>query len=210
MSTIRISNGGGASALVYSYAISVEKEKSPIIVWLELAPDHPKQIGAIWASLVGGDKELIRIWDEDKGKTFTATGLNRRYIKITEEVPTVYARPRPRFTRLVAPEMVKPDGNIGNKTMYVAEWRGTTKNGKSVCLPPTKVLAALLENHSIYPIRLDWGEYLLEQAIEDGRAMPFQTGGPAPQGYTISADTPWRDYIEAGVRTSFLQLGGEK
>ena len=45
--TIRIRNDS-TSAVVRGYAV----DSHNTIIWLELAPQHPKTIGAIWADLV--------------------------------------------------------------------------------------------------------------------------------------------------------------
>jgi hypothetical protein len=52
MKSIRIANNS-VSAVVYGYAIA-EIENEATVVYLDLAPQHPKVIGAIWASLVNG------------------------------------------------------------------------------------------------------------------------------------------------------------
>ena len=48
--SIRITNNS-VSAVVRSFALA-PLDQGDTIVWLELAPQHPKVIGAIWASLV--------------------------------------------------------------------------------------------------------------------------------------------------------------
>lgn len=78
--TIRIQNDS-ASVLVRGYAYTGDG----LLVWLEMAPQHPKLIGAIWASLVGrsyaipkshydsaanyvnGHKTYLQLKDSEKG-----------------------------------------------------------------------------------------------------------------------------------------------
>src|SRR6185503_594513 len=97
--SIRIMNNS-VSALVRSFALA-PLDGGNIIGWLELAPQHPKVIGAIWASLVNGAGEILRLRDDDANTTYSARGLNRRYERKTVDVPMAAGRARPKFMRLL-------------------------------------------------------------------------------------------------------------
>jgi len=58
--TIRIRNDS-TSAVVRAYAL----DSRNTIIWLELAPQHPKTIGAIWADLVVEQRPWFQLGDFD-------------------------------------------------------------------------------------------------------------------------------------------------
>ncbi len=95
--SIRISNGQ-TSALVRSYGLARLDERGLTVVWLELAPQHPKVLGAIWASLVtySAGKTGLRLSDEEQERAYTVVGLKRRYE--TKSVPIPSAAGRARWT----------------------------------------------------------------------------------------------------------------
>src|SRR3970040_552816 len=101
MSTIRIANNS-VSVMISGYAIA-EIEGELTVVYLDIAPQHPKVVGAIWASLVNGAKEWLRLSDEQAGQSLTVRGLNRRSRRLTADAPRVAGRARPRHVRLIAP-----------------------------------------------------------------------------------------------------------
>ncbi len=71
-------------------------------------------------------------------------------------------RARPKFLRLVAPEAVKVD-NSTNGFIALA-WPGISAG---------VALAAMLEQGTSLPIRIDWGDYLLAEAqARDDSATP--------------------------------------
>ncbi len=59
MESIRIENNS-VSCFVRSY-LCAEVNNELQVFWLELAPYHPKAVGAIWASLVNNTKERLTI-----------------------------------------------------------------------------------------------------------------------------------------------------
>ncbi|MCC7362711.1 MAG: hypothetical protein IT317_24735 [Anaerolineales bacterium] len=206
--SIRITNNS-VSAVVRSYAIAPLAE-GDTIVWLELAPQHPKVIGAIWASLVNGTREFLRLRDDDSDQTYTARGLNHRYIRKTMDAPRIAGRARPKFMRLVAPAMVKLDAaTFGKKPFFAGAWRWDDSQGVSQQLAPATALAAMLEQGTHLPIRIGWGPYLLAEALAQEYAVPLVTGGPAPEGYAIQPDTPWADIIAEGVKRGHISLNGD-
>lgn len=207
MST-RITNNS-VSAVVRSYAIAPLAEGNTI-VWLELAPQHPKVIGAIWASLVNGSREFLHLRDDDAGQTYTARGLNHRYLRKTMDAPRIAGRARPKFMRLVAPTMVKLDAaTFGKKPFYVGAWRWQDSQGVSQQLAPATALAAMLEQGTHLPIRIGWGPYLLAEALTRDFATPLVTGGDAPEGYVVQPDTPWAEIIADGVKHGHITLAGD-
>ena len=206
--SIRITNNS-VSAVVRSYALA-PLEEGNVIVWLELAPQHPKVIGAIWASLVNGTREFLRLRDDDTDQTHAARGLNHRYLRKTMDAPRIAGRARPKFMRLVAPAMVKLDtATFGKKPFFAGAWRWHDSQGASHQLAPATALAAMLEQGTHLPIRIGWGPYLLAETLAEGYAAPLFTGGPAPEGYVIQPDTPWADIIAEGVKHGHITLDGD-
>ena len=195
---MRIGNNS-TSVVVRSFALAQNDKGENVIVWLEIAPQHPKQVGAIWASLVNGTKELLSLRTDDD-KSLYVHGLHRRYHKLTMDAPRIAARARPRFLRLVAPEAIAIQKR--GDDFVALEWPGRTIG---------QVLAAMLEKGSPYPLQIGWGDYLLHEAarreIKDWPcARPLITGGPAPQGYFISGKTPWGEIISEGVKAGQISL----
>jgi hypothetical protein len=206
--SIRITNNS-ASAVVRSYAIA-PLDDGDTIVWLELAPQHPKVIGAIWASLVNGSREILRLRDDESGQTYAARGLNHRYIRKTVDAPRIAGRARPKFMRLLAPALVKFDAaEFGKKPFYAGAWSWRDSQGNCQSMPPATALAAMLEQGTQLPIRIGWGPYLLAEALARECAAPLATGGPAPDGYVFKPDAPWGEIIASGVKHGHITLEGD-
>jgi hypothetical protein len=192
---MRLSNNS-VSAVIRSFAVA-PVDGETIVVWLEIAPQHPKVVGAVWASLVNGAKETLSLTDEHD-HSLRVRGLVRRYHRLTSDAPRMAGRARPKFLRLVAPEACAVQRSKEN--FIVLEWPGRTI-GQS--------LAAMLEKGTSYPMQIGWGDYLLRAAIERGCATRLITGGPAPQGYLVSGKTPWDEIISDGVRQGVITLRRE-
>jgi hypothetical protein len=196
--TITISNDS-ASVFARGYAHT----ENGLIAWLEIAPQHPKLTGAIWASLVSGHHPYLQLKDSDKGLGKVVYGLGRAYTRLEADVPTLAVTndggkttaARAKLTRLVAPEAIKPASL--DQPFYVLAWPG---------LEPDVVLAATLEKAAPYPIRIEWGQYLLETALERGNAIPLVTGGAALAGYEIEANANWLDIINQGLKTGKIAM----
>jgi hypothetical protein len=206
--SIRITNNS-VSAVARSYAIA-PLDDGDTIVWLELAPQHPKVIGAIWASLVNGSREILRLRDDATGQNYAVRGLNHRYIRKTMDAPRIAGRARPKFMRLLAPALVKFDAaEFGQKPFYAGAW--SWRDGKGICqqMPPATALAAMLERGTHLPIRIGWGPYLLSEALARDCAAPLATGGPAPEGYVFKPNAPWTEIISTGVKHGHITLEGE-
>lgn len=205
---IRIYNNS-VSVVARSFALAPLDEGN-VIVWLELAPQHPKVVGAIWASLVNSARETLRIRDDDVEQTYSARGLSHRYIRKTVDTPRIAGRARPKFMRLVAPEMVKFDAaNIGKRPFYVGEWHWRDSKGIWQRMEAATALAAMLEQGTQYPIRIGWGPYLLAEAVARECALPLIVSGCTPQGYVIKPATPWGDIISDGIKAGQITLDGE-
>ncbi len=198
---MRIGNNS-TSVVVRSFALAQNDKGENIIVWLEIAPQHPKQVGAIWASLVNGARESLSLRTDDNQSLYVR-GRNRRDHKLTTDAPRLAARARPKFLRLVAPEAIAIQKR-GDDFIALA-WPGRTLG---------QTLAAMLEKGSPYPVHIGWSDYLLHEAtrheVKDiPCARPLITGGPAPQGYFIAGKTPWGEIIAAGVKAGLITLQGE-
>ncbi|MBM3272529.1 hypothetical protein FJY94_04605 [Candidatus Kaiserbacteria bacterium] len=198
MMTIRIYNNS-VSAMARSYAVAPTDDNN-LIVWLELAPQHPKVIGAIWASLVNGNAEQLGIREaaSDDGHSLQVEGLHARYLRLTIDAPRLAGRARPKFLRLIAPQATRIEK--AGDDFYVFAWPG---------LSVGTALAAMLEAGTPTPIRIGWGDYLLAEAARRGYATPLLTGGPVPEGYWLKGETPWADIVSDAVRQGELSLDGD-
>lgn len=197
MSAFRIYNNS-VSAVVRSYAVAPTDDAN-VVVWLELAPQHPKVIGAIWASLVNGTNEELGLRDSDneESRSLQVQGLHARYLRLTADAPRLAGRAKPKFLRLVAPQATRLEKPT--QDFYVLDWPG---------LSAGTALAAMLEAGTPMPMQIGWGEYLLTEASRLGFARPLLTGGPAPAGFWIKGETPWAELISDGVRQGNLMLDG--
>jgi hypothetical protein len=189
--TIRIQNGS-ASVLVRSYACTGDG----LLVWLEMAPQHPKLIGAIWASLVNGHKTYLQLKDNEKGFGKAVYGLSRSYTRLEADAPSLAVGhgAHAKLTRLIAPEALKPVSV--DQPFYVLAWPD---------ISPEMVLAATLEKTAPYPVRIKWGSYLLQCGLAEGTVNPLLTGGAAPAGYEVQP-TSWMDIISGGLRNGDITL----
>jgi hypothetical protein len=196
-STSVIVCGYGVASMTITDKEGEEHEKR-VVIWLELAPGHPKVLGAIWASLVLGEP-LTLIRPEESN--IVVYGLHRKYKKLTAEAPELnVGRVKAKLTRLIAPEaceIAKP-----TKPFVVLEWRAS-QGERSVSAGTA--LAAMLERGTAYPIQLEWGDYLLSEAIIQEFATPLITGGTAPKGYLVNP-APWGRLIAEGLRTGQIRV----
>lgn len=189
--TIRIQNDS-ASVLVRGYAYTLDGR----LVWLEMAPQHPKLIGAIWASLVNGHKTYLQLKDNEKGLGKAVYGLGRAYTRLEADAPNLAVGhgAHAKLTRLIAPEVVKVISV--EQPFYILAWPG---------ISPETVLAATLEKAAPYPIRIEWGSYLLQCGLAEGTVTPLVNGGAAPEGYEVQP-TNWMDIISNGLRNGDIAL----
>ena len=195
--TITIANDSAAV-----YARGYAHTQNGLLVWLEIAPQHPKLTGAIWASLVSSHHPYLHLEDPEQGAGRVVYGLGRAYTRLEADAPALAVahdggKARARLTRLIAPEAIRPAAL--DQPFYVLAWPG---------LAPEVVLAAALEQTAPYPVRIEWGPYLLEAALGCGQALPLISGGAAPCGFEIEAGVNWPDLIAQGLRTGRISLTG--
>jgi hypothetical protein len=192
--TILISNAS-VTAVVRSYAITREG----LVVWLELAPQHPKVTGAIRAELTSNTRRYLQLRDDENGRRKMVYGLGRGYLNLTADAPelAVGQRAKAQLLRMIAPEAVNPDDVT--QAFYALAWPG---------IDPATALAAALERNAAFPMQIGWGPYLLVRAVEDFNAEPLVTGGAAPEGYAFQANTPWADLISEGLHRNEITLEG--
>jgi hypothetical protein len=190
---MRIANNS-VSVVVRSFGVAPTDDGN-IVICLEIAPQHPKVVGAIWASLVNGAKETLFLRTDDS--SIAVQGIVRRYHRLTMDAPRIAARARPKFLRLIAPEACAIQRR--NEDFVALAWPG---------LSIGTALAAMLEKGTPYPIQISWGDYLLRAAVERDCAKRLITGGPAPEGYLISGKTPWGEIISEGLRQGYITLRG--
>jgi hypothetical protein len=201
--TIQISNES-ASAFVRGYAHT----EDGLLVWLEMAPHHPKVVGAIWASLVNGHRTYLQLRDQEKGIGKPVCGLGHAYIRLEMDAPALAVgfdgesgrkgMAQARLLRLIAPESIRPQ--TLEETFFVLAWPG---------ISPATVLAATLEKTAPFPVQIGWGEYLLDAALERETARPLITGGSALPGYEIQP-TDWMTIISEGLQQERIHLQQER
>ena len=201
MKTIRIANNS-VSAVVYGYALA-DLDGERTVVYLDLAPQHPKVLGAIWASLVNGAREWLRLADENTGETHLVRGLNRRYHRLAMDAPRIAGRARPKHLRLVAPLACQVEKLTRPFVALGWCWHDTT--GQAHHLDPATSLAAMLERFTPLPILIGWGDYLLDEARARDLAEPVLRGGEAPEGWLIEP-APWNDILSHGIRSGRISL----
>jgi hypothetical protein len=188
-------NNNSVSTLVQGYAHTREG----LLVWLEIAPQHPKLVGAIRAELTSNTRRYLQLRDEERNHSRLVYGLGRGYLNLTAEAPelAVGHGARAKLLRMIAPEAARPEDV--NRPFYALAWPG---------LDPATALAAMLERHSPWPVQIGWGAYLLEMTVEAYGAQALASGGTAPAGYAFQANTPWAELISQGVRQGMIDLQG--
>ena len=162
------------SAVVRGYAHT----RDGLIVWLELAPQHPKVVGAIRAELTSNTQRYMQLHDDEQGRIKMVYGLGRGYLNLTAEAPRISRRPagqsaasahdRPRSCSSGRPQpaLLRP---------VLARYRpGDRAGGHPGALDPLSG-----------PDRL--GGVPAHQAMEDYDAEALVNGGQAPHGYAIRA-----------------------
>lgn len=195
MST-RISNGS-VSAFVYGFACTDDG----LVVWLDIAPQHPKTVGAIRSEMTSNTRKYMRITHHDEGVNQTVYGLGRGYINLSVDAPLMATGPRGKaqHLRMMAPAAVRPESV--NDEFYSLAW---PQEG----ITAATALAATLERYSPYPMRLAWGAYLLDTVIEKHGVKALIIGGAAPAGYSIPGGLPWGAIIGDGLQQGAIRLAG--
>ena len=176
------------SAFVYGYACTPSGQ----IIWLDLAPQHVKVVGAIRAELTSNTRRYLRISDPDSGRNLSVYGLGHGYLNLTADAPHLAVGPRAKaqMLRMIAPEAVQPE-NVQDE-FYVLAWE---QSG----ITPATALAAVLERYSHFPMQIAWGKFLLATAIQDHNSASLLSGGTVPDGFVFPANTPWGAIISQGL-----------
>jgi hypothetical protein len=176
------------STVVSGYACT----PAGLVVWLDLAPQHVKVVGAIRAELTSNTRRYLRIFDRERERNLTVYGLGHGYLNLTADAAQLAVGPRAKaqMLRMIAPEAVQPEDTQAE--FYALAW-------SQAGITPATALAATLERYSHFPIRIAWGEYLLEIATQDHGAEALLTNGTAPAGYVFPADIPWGAIISQGL-----------
>ncbi|MCD4671399.1 MAG: hypothetical protein K8R77_01940 [Anaerolineaceae bacterium] len=190
------------TAELLSYAFIYTKEsKGNELVWAEFPPSYPKQIAAIWASLVTNSAKSLTLADGDKGKSWNIQPLKRAYRRFVVDCPNLgqTRQGQPKFARLVHPNVGKTDTGQG---FFILDRFGHS---------PAELLAATLEHHTSCPMMVGWGEYMLAaaQALGTTFCNKLTTGSQFPvEGYWFAGDIPWKDIVATGVEKGYLTLEG--
>ncbi len=192
--SIYISNNS-VSAIVQGYVYTQEG----LIVWMEIAPQHPKVVGAIRAELTSNTRRYLHLRDDEVGRGKMVYGLGHGYINLIADAPqlAVGHRAKAQLLRMISPEAVKPEDVT--QQFYALAWPG---------LELATSLTATLERSSPFPIQIGWGLYILRKAVDEYGAKQLISGGNAPSGYFFRADTPWADIISQGLREREIALDG--
>lgn len=210
MST-RISNGS-VSAFVYGFACTGDG----LVIWLDIAPQHPKTVGAIRSEMTSNTRKYMRITHHDEGVNKTVYGLGRGYINLAVDAPLMATGPRGKaqHLRMIAPAAVRPESV--NDEFYILAWPqegiphctgdGIPQRSGGDGITAATALAATLERYSPYPMRLEWGAYLLDTVIEKHGVQALITGGAAPAGYSIPGGLPWGAIIGDGLTSGQITL----
>lgn len=106
-------------------------------------------------------------------------------------------RARAQMLRMVAPETVRPEST--QEEFYVMAW-------PEAGITPATDLAATLERHLPFPIRIEWGPYLLLAALQNHGAEVLVSGGTVPTGYAIPGNVHWGAVIGEGLQQGTIKL----
>jgi hypothetical protein len=191
--TIRIQNDS-TSAVVRGFAV----DSHHTVIWLEIAPQHPKTIGAIWADLVQAHRPWLQLGDSDvAGSGLAVRGLGSRYERLTADASELALghNAKPRLLRLVAPSALKASEK---EPFYILAWP---------YMDAATALAAVLERDTRWPVQTGWGKYLLQAGLEDGFIKPLEIGGLAPQGYEVNLPNPdWGSLLTSGIQAGRIHI----
>jgi hypothetical protein len=189
-----------ADLLSYAF-VYTEESKGNELVWAEFPPAYPKQIAAIWASLVTHSAKSLTLSDGDGGKTWNIQPLRRAYRRFVVDCPDLghTKMGQPKYARLVHPNVGKTEQ--GQSFFILDRFEHT----------PGELLAAMLEHHTSCPMMMGWGEYMLAAAYAMGTSFcnKLITGGHLPvEGYWFSSDIDWKLIVAEGVKHGYLSLNG--
>ena len=106
------------STVVAGYACT----PSGLVVWLDLAPQHVKVVGAIRAELTSNTRRYLRIFDREQERNLTVYGLGRGYLNLTADAAQLAVGPRAKaqMLRMIAPEAVQPEDTQAE--FYALAW----------------------------------------------------------------------------------------
>jgi hypothetical protein len=191
--TITIRNDSVA-AVVRGYIV----DSRNTIVWLELAPQHPKTIGAIWADLVVQQRPWLQLGDHTEKRGLAVRGLGSRYERLTADAPDLALghNAKARLLRLIAPNAIKANDR---ETFYILDWPNVDADA---------ALAAMLERDTRWPVQMGWGKYLLHVGLEEGFIKPLTKGGRAPQGYEVQPPPSWGEVLASGLKHQQIAVQG--
>lgn len=203
MEVITISNSryGGSTVVISGYAINRYNQ----IVLLDIAPMHPKLVGAIWAELVSGTPRFLWLKDTASGRDCSVRGMGSAYTRLLVDVPQISlpnaANARAHFLRCVFPKALRaisPRKAMDREKFYVFKWPGVSAG---------RALAAMLERDTPYPLMLDWGEALLEYGTSRGCIRRLEYAGTSPLGYEVdSPEGGWEAFIASAVRDGVVAI----
>jgi hypothetical protein len=188
-----------ASVVISGYAL----DHANRIILLDIAPLHPKKIGAIWAEMVSGSPRSMQLEDAN-GNTYNVFGKGSAYTRIPVDVPEIYlpdaSRAKARFLRLLFPAATRilRKGKDGESNFYAFEWPDMTAG---------RALAAMLERDTPYPMLLDWGDAILNRGKELGFIRPLVSAGTSPAGYEVHSPADgWPEFISLAVQEKIVRI----
>ena len=188
-----------ASVVISGYAL----DHANRIILLDIAPIHPKKIGAIWAELVSASPRCLQLEDAS-GITQNVFGKGSAYTRIPVDVPEIYlpdaSRAKARFLRLLFPAAIRipRKGKDEETTFYAFAWPDMTAG---------HALAAMLERDTPYPMLLEWGDALLQWGKELGSIRPLVSAGTSPAGYEVHSPADgWPEFISLAIQEKIVRI----
>lgn len=185
---------------IRTYVLIPGAKVTPEVILVDTVPGHAKTQGVLWSTLIG--KNSLSLSDDEldgRGKRIDVVGIGSRYERFETECPHLCGpnNVRLRALRLVAPEVLGDvPGGESRRMIVLNIFEGQTMG---------ETLAILLEKQTPIPIRKEWGEHLLRRAVNDNHAKPVISPKACPiAGYVIDGETPWAEYISAGVKSGHL------
>lgn len=201
MEVMTISNAryGGVTMPISGYAVNRQNR----IILLDLAPNHPKSMGAIWAEMVTGTPRPMALKDPTMGRDYQVYGLGSAYTRLLVDVPQISlpaaGNARARFLRAIHPSAYKVPAKMDEKSFFnILEWPEMSAGA---------ALASMLERDTPVTMLQQWGDALLQRCLDYGYAHELDTAGTAPKGYQVATpDEGWGPFLASGIECGLLPL----
>lgn len=199
--TISNSRYGGSTAVISGYALNHNNQ----IIAIDIAPMHPKLVGAIWAELVSGSPRFLWLNDPVNDRQCAVRGMGSAYTRLLVDVPEISlpnaGNARARFLRCIHPRAIRAAFSRkgdGHDRFYALEWPDMSAG---------RALAAMLERDTPFPMMLEWGDSLLDYGTTHGNIKSLLVGGTSPHGYEVTTpDDGWATFIASAVQDGVVAI----